>query len=105
MAVIRIEADGTRVYSNYTRYKPKPDHERKHRRRKPDDPRAYYWGGEWRLPQVVLPDEQRVMPLTRPDESVMECMSRSLACRCEVCRRPPEVLDRWIRRWQREHGL
>lgn len=63
---IVVLEDGTRVYSNYTKYVPVPDAERKYRRRKPDDPRARRWGGEWLLPLELTPDDQRVMPKTRP---------------------------------------
>lgn len=63
---IRELDDGTRVYSNYHRYKPVPDEQRKNKRRKPDDPRAVRWGGEWLLPLPVLDDEQREMPATKP---------------------------------------
>lgn len=65
---IRTLPDGTRVYSNGTRYKPKPRSERKYAVRKPDDPRAVRWRGEWLLPLKVLPDDERKnFPQTRPD--------------------------------------
>ena len=32
-----------------------------------------------------LPDEQRAMPLTRPDSDAAE---HKLYCRCEICKRP-----------------
>lgn len=64
---IRTLPDGTRVYSNGTRYRPKAPAERKYRVRKPDDPRAQRWKGEWRLPLEVLPDDQRKnLPQTHP---------------------------------------
>ena len=65
---IRILEDGTRRYSNGTRYKPKADEDRTYTVRKPADPRAVRHGGEWLLPLDVLPDSERTMPPTRPDE-------------------------------------
>lgn len=62
---IRILEDGTRVYSNGTRYKPLPRSERKRNVNKPDDPRAFRWYGRWHMPLELLPDEERVMPGTR----------------------------------------
>lgn len=59
---IRILPDGTRVYSNGTRYRPMPDKERINKVRKPDDPRAFRIGGRWYLPLDLLPDEEREMP-------------------------------------------
>ena len=73
---IREEADGTRVYSNYTRYKPVPEEKRKYARRRPDDPRAVRWGGEWLLPLPVLPDDERTMPATRPFRDARKNFSR-----------------------------
>jgi hypothetical protein len=63
---VRELEDGTRVYSNFTTYTPVPDEQRKYKRRRPDDPRAVRWGGEWLLPLDVLPDGDRTMPATKP---------------------------------------
>jgi hypothetical protein len=63
---IRVLEDGTRVYANYHRYKPKPISERKNGVNKPDDPRAVRFHTKWFLPLDVLPDDERVMPTTRP---------------------------------------
>lgn len=63
---IRTLEDGTRVYSNYHRYRPLAPEERKYGVNKPDDPRAVRWHGVWLLPLDVLPDQERVMPATRP---------------------------------------
>lgn len=94
---MRIEPDGTHVYSNYTRYKPVPLEKRKYAVRKPADPRAFRIRGDWFLPLDLLPDEARVMPETRSDEDIL--LHRAW-CRCEVCRRPEAVIL-----WRRAMGL
>jgi hypothetical protein len=63
---IRVLEDGTRVYANGHRYKPKTMAERKYGVNKPDDPRAVRFHTKWFLPLEVLPDAQREMPVTRP---------------------------------------
>jgi hypothetical protein len=85
LPIRRVEDDGTRVYAGYHRYKPMADADRKKAVRKPDDPRAVRFRCDWFLPLEVLPDEQRVMPQTRPDE---EILTHRAWCSCEVCRRP-----------------
>lgn len=97
---IRVLPDGTRVYSNGVRRKPVPDHLRKYKRRKPDDPRAVRWRGDWLLPLELLPDDERVMPLTRPDTDAYDHMSKPRKCRCDVCRRPEA--KKWKAKWRRE---
>lgn len=95
---IRTEPDGTRVYSNYTRYKPVPEEQRVYKRRKPDDPRAVRFRGDWFLPLLFRPDELRYMPLTQPDENAYEHMVKFGARHnCEVCTRP--AAKKWIRKW------
>lgn len=91
---VKVLADGTHVYKDYHRYKPMPDHLRKNKVRRPDDPRAVRWGGQWLLPLDLLPDEQRVMPETRPDSDTLE---HRAWCTCEVCSRP-EAAILWRRR-------
>lgn len=59
--------DGTRVYQGGHRYKPKAPEERVYGVNKPDDPRAVRFHGNWYLPLDLLPDEERVMPVTKPD--------------------------------------
>jgi hypothetical protein len=61
------------------------------------------WRGTWLLPLDLVNDGQRVLPETRPDTDAYEHMSRSVMCRCRVCRRPEA--RHWIRKWQREQGL
>lgn len=97
---IRILEDGTRVYSNYTRYKPKPLSERKYAVRKPDDPRAVRWLGDWLLPLEVLPEEERQLPETRPDTDAYEHMEKPRKCRCYVCLRPES--QRWKDQWRKD---
>ncbi len=82
---IKTLDDGTRKYSNHTKYKPLSPQERKRAVRKPDDPRAVRFHGEWFLPLVVIPDDERSMPATRPDEEGIEHRTN---CRCDVCKRP-----------------
>lgn len=84
----RIEPDGTRVYSNYEKYRPVPPEERKYGINKPDDPRAVRFGGTWFLPLDLAPDTERVMPETRSDEEAYEHALKTLLCRCRVCLRP-----------------
>lgn len=64
---IRVLEDGTRVYANRMKYKPVPPEERVNGVNKPDDPRAVRFHAKWFLPLDVLPDEERVMPVTQPD--------------------------------------
>jgi hypothetical protein len=64
---IRTEADGTRVYINGHRYKPKAVEDRKYGVNKPDDPDAVRFYGRWFLPLPVIPDEERVLPVTKAD--------------------------------------
>lgn len=98
---MRVEADGTRVYAKGYRYKPKAPHERKYRVRRPDDPRAVRFRGEWLLPLELLPEAARAMPETRPDTDAYDHMPRP--CGCAVCRRPQAA--RWQRKWRRDNGL
>jgi hypothetical protein len=92
--VRKVLEDGTRVYSNYTRYTPVAEGERKYGRNKPDDPDAVRWYGTWLLPLELLAHEERVMPETRPDTDAYVHMSyRGWRCRCDVCKRPEA--DRW----------
>jgi hypothetical protein len=67
---IKVLPDGTRVYTNRTSYTPVPPEKRKYGVRKPADPRAVRFSGDWYLPLDVLPEEERVMPeSTRSDRS------------------------------------
>lgn len=98
---IKVLEDGTRVYADYHRYRPKPPAERKNKVRKPDDPRAVRFHGQWFVPMDLVPDDQRVFPETRSDEEAYDHMPRP--CRCTVCKRPSAA--RWQRKWRRDHGL
>ena len=98
---IKVEPDGTRVYSNGVRYRPLSPEQRTYAVRKPDVPGAVRYHGKWYVPLPVLPAEARVMPATRPDEEAYEHMNRTAMCMCEVCRRP--AAERWRRKWRREH--
>lgn len=84
MSYVELE-DGTRVYENGHRYKPLAPEERKRAVRKPDDPRAVRWRGEWLLPLPLIPDDERHLPATRPDSSAK---GHRAGCRCTVCKRP-----------------
>lgn len=97
---IKEDAEGTRVYSNYTRYDPVPDEQRKYKRRKPAVPGAVRWGGVWLLPLPLLPGDERVWPETRPDTDAYEHMTKPRKCRCYVCLRPES--ERWKEQWRRD---
>lgn len=66
---IKTLPDGTRVYASYHRYKPKTAEERIYGVNKPDHPDAVRFHSRWFVPLELLPDEERVMPETRPDLS------------------------------------
>lgn len=100
---IRVEPDGTRVYSNHTRYRPLPDDERINQRRKPDDPRAVRFRGDWFLPLELVPEYERMWPETRPDTEAAEHMTAKRKCSCRVCRRPESEI--WKRKWRKARGL
>lgn len=95
---VRVLEDGTRVYADGHRYRPKPRAERAYDVRKPDDPRAVRFHTQWFLPLELLDDAARVMPETRPDDQTLE---HSAACRCAVCSRP-QAAGQWRRRARRE---
>lgn len=92
--------DGTRVYSNGTKYMPKPLDQRKYKVRKPSDPRAVMYNKEWFLPLDVLDDKNRAMPLTRPDTVAYGHMEKPRKCICDVCRRPES--QRWKDKWTKD---
>lgn len=100
---IRVLEDGTRVYSTYHRYKPLSAEERVYAVRKPDDPRAVRFHGNWFLPLDLAPEQERQMPATRPDSETYDHMSTNALCGCEVCSRASAEKVR--RRWRRDHGL
>lgn len=98
---ITVLEDGTRVYSNGTRYRPKAPEERVYARRQPPpEAGAVRWGGTWLLPLDLLPVEARLWPPTRPDTDAYEHMSKPRRCKCEVCKRP--AAKRWKNQWRRE---
>jgi hypothetical protein len=97
---IKVLEDGTRVYSNGTRYKPLSQEQRKYGVRKPDDPEAQRYHGQWFLPLDLLPDEVRYKMETRPDTDAYDHMSKPRPCKCDVCRRPEA--QRWKDRWRRD---
>jgi hypothetical protein len=59
---IRTLNDGTRVYSNGTRYKPVPRDQRKNGINRPASPTAFRWYGRWFEPLVLLDDDERSDP-------------------------------------------
>ena len=97
---IKVLADGTHVYSNGTKYKPKSLEERKYAIRKPDVEGAILYQGIWFLPLDLLPLEERTWPETRPDTDAYEHASKPRRCKCDVCRRPES--RRWRNQWRRE---
>lgn len=96
---VTILEDGTRVYSNRTRYTPMPAEARKNSVRKPDDPRAFRWKGDWLLPLDLVAEEQRVLPETIPDTVAFDHAYRRY-CRCPACRRP--TARAWRKKWRRQ---
>lgn len=100
---ITVLPDGTRKYADGHRYKPMAAEDRTNAVRRPDDPRAVRFYGEWLLPIDTIAAEQRVMPETRPDDDAYLHAGKRGGCRCEPCRRP--TAERYRRRWRREMGL
>ncbi len=66
MSVEKVLEDGTRVYSNYTSYTPVKAEDRVYAVRRPSDPRAVRFRGDWFVPLDLVPDDRRTMPPTRP---------------------------------------
>lgn len=100
---IQTLPDGTRKYSNHTTYTPLPPEKRKYKVRKPDDPGAVRFHGEWFLPLAVLPDELRLLPETRPDSDAYDHMGYGRPCTCKVCLR--DTAQHWRDKWWRERGV
>lgn len=100
---IRVLEDGTRIYADGHRYKPKPPAERKNQSRRPDHQDAVRFHGQWFVPLDVLPDGERRMPETRPDTDAYDHASKPRSCRCAVCQRPEA--RRWKEKWMRDQGL
>lgn len=90
--------DGTRRYSNYSKYTPKPLEERTYKVRKPDHPQAVRFHGQWFIPLELLSDEYRTMPETRPDTDAYDHMVKPRKCRCVPCQRPEARA--WQQRWR-----
>lgn len=83
---IETLSDGTRRYANSgTRYKPVAPQDRVYASHRPDDPRAVRFHANWFLPLDLLPEEDRDMPETRPDD---QTLLHKASCRCDVCIRP-----------------
>lgn len=85
---IRTLPDGTRLYSNGTRYKPVANDKRAYNRRKPDHPEAVMYNREWFVPMQLLDESERVVPVTRPDTEAMDHIWKRRPCKCDVCKRP-----------------
>jgi hypothetical protein len=92
---IKVLEDGTRVYSNGTRYRPKTPEERVNQVRKPAVEGAVRWGGTWLLPLPLLPAGDRLWPETRPDTDAFDHAFKPRRCKCRVCKRPE------ARKWRR----
>lgn len=98
---IRVLEDGTRVYSNGTRYKPKaPEEWVKGQPRKPAVEGAVWWAGSWVLPRSFLPGDQRLWPETRADEDAYLHAAKPRRCKCRVCKRPQA--RKWRAKWRRD---
>lgn len=100
---IQTLPDGTRKYSNHTKYTPLPPEKRKNKIRKPDDPRAVRIGGTWYLPLDLLHESLRMMPETRPDTDAYDHMGYGRKCRCDPCQRPQAI--EWQTKWWKDHGV
>lgn len=98
---VKVLEDGTRLYSNGTRYTPVPVEQRKNFSRRPASPDATLWQGKWFVPLPLV--EERVMPETRPDSIAFDHAYR-VKCRCPVCRRPQARLWRLKYRRQMRRG-
>lgn len=81
--------DGTRLYKNGRTYKPLPLDQRKYRVLKPfpdAEDRGYVrFAGKWWPPLELLPEEERQLPPTRPDDLVA---LHELGCLCDYCKVP-----------------
>lgn len=78
-----------------------PLEERKYAVRKPDVPGAVLFHGDWYLPLEVLADDERTMPLTRPDhDAYFHARDKTRKCRCDVCLRPESQI--WKDIWRAE---
>lgn len=100
---IRILPDGTRVYSNYTKYKPRSGDERTYRKFPEEDPRAYRWQKTWFWLRDVLEDSERKLPETRPDsEAYDHARNRAEMCWCDVCCRPASMVQKYYRKGRRD---
>lgn len=97
---VTVLEDGTRVYSNGTKYKPMADEDRKNRRRKPDVEGAVLYQGNWLLPLELLPEDERELPETRADTEAYDHASKPRKCKCDVCKRPEA--RKWRNKWRRE---
>ena len=100
MSVVRVLEDGTHVYSNGTKYRPKRPEERKRAIRKPSNPDAVLYQGDWYLPLDLLPEDDRVLPETRADSDAYDHMVKPRRCKCRVCKRPQA--RKWRMRWRRD---
>lgn len=98
---ITVLEDGTRVYSNRTKYKPVALKDRKYKVRKIEG--AIFFRGEWFQPLDLTDPAERVMPETRPDSDAYDHIEKKLVCKCSICKRP--AAERWRRKWRRDHGL
>ena len=96
---VLVLEDGTRRYSNYTKYVPVSRDQRKYAVRKPVVPGSLIYQGQWYLPLVLSPLDQREMPPTRPDTEAYDHMAKPRRCKCEVCKRPEAEV--WKDKWRR----
>lgn len=87
---IRINADGSRTYSNGYTYHPVKPEDRKYQGRKYLGEEGEYFGNAvWLPPFVGLLDEStRKMPNTVPD---YEAYLHPYGCSCRFCRRPTSL--------------
>jgi hypothetical protein len=91
---IKTLPDGTRWYKCGHGYLPLSADERTNGVRKPGDPRAVRFHGQWFLPLELVEEQAREMPETIPDA---ETLLHWAGCMCRVCRRPQATVL-WRRR-------
>lgn len=81
--VYRTLEDGTRVYQGGMKYRPIPEGERKYKKHKPDEEGWIRIGNNWFPPMPLIPDEERILPITRGKDSTKIIRIRRREARLE----------------------
>jgi hypothetical protein len=102
---VEVLPDGRHLYrNNRVKYMPVKPEDRKYKVRKPDDPRAVRFRGEWFIPYDTVPDDQRTMPETQPDNLAYLHIYIRNDCDCTVCVRPEAQVWRTMAREAKRNG-